>query len=308
MKSSPPRSVPFWTRIVASGPLPGSSVASSTVPWARGSGLAFRSSSSACSRIWSSSSWTFLPVLAEIGVARVVPPNSSSTTPCASRSCFTFCTLAVGRSILLIATTSGTPAFLACEIASIGCGMIASSAATPRATKSVTRPPPARQLLEGEPDDLLRRHLQDVRELGDRDELGHPHQRLLALLLVAPLLLLDLPEARPLLAAVSALFRHRSLDRRQGARDVLGHRLLIHQRLLALLALLPLLAPPLLERNRTGRGRGDRSGRNGHGAAGRGTRHGLGPHRRRDHGPRRGGRGGGRGEGRGGGGPGGGAG
>jgi len=47
-------------------------------------------------------------------------------TPCASKSCFTFCTLAAGRSILLIATTSGTPAFLACEIASIVCGMIAS--------------------------------------------------------------------------------------------------------------------------------------------------------------------------------------
>src|SRR6266700_3931903 len=117
MKSSPPRSVPFWTRMVASGPLPGSSVASSTVPWARRSGLAFRSSSSACSRIWSSSSCTFLPVLAEIAVASVVPPNSSSTTPCASRSCFTFCTLALGRSILLMATTSGTPAFLACDMA-----------------------------------------------------------------------------------------------------------------------------------------------------------------------------------------------
>src|SRR5213080_2243982 len=110
MKSSPPRSVPYWTRIVASGPFPGSSVASSTVPWARRSGLALRSSSSACSRIWSSSSCTFLPVLAEIGVASVVPPNSSSTTPCASRSCFTFCTLAVGRAILL---NAGVPLVVA---------------------------------------------------------------------------------------------------------------------------------------------------------------------------------------------------
>jgi hypothetical protein len=32
-------------------------------------------------------------------------------------------TLAAGRSILLIATIIGTPAFLACEIASIVCGM-----------------------------------------------------------------------------------------------------------------------------------------------------------------------------------------
>src|SRR5206468_211347 len=60
------------------------------------------------------------------------------------------------------------------------------------------------ELLEGEADDLLGGYLQDVRELGDRDELGHAHQRLLALLLVAPLLLLDLAEARPFLAAVRA--------------------------------------------------------------------------------------------------------
>src|SRR5256886_11547497 len=59
-----------------------------------------------------------------------------------------------------------------------------------------------RSLLEGEPDDLFGGHLQDVGELGDRDELGHPYQRLLALLLVAPLLLLDLAEARTFLAAV----------------------------------------------------------------------------------------------------------
>src|SRR5437667_5383961 len=114
----------------------------------------------------------------------------------------------------------------------------------------------------------------------------------------SPLLLLDLAEARPFLAAVRALLRHRPFDRRQGARDVLGDRFLIHQRLLALLALLPLLAPPLLQRNRARRRRGDWSGRRGHGAAGSGTRHRLGPQGGRDHGTRRGGRG--RGEGRGG--------
>src|SRR5438309_8470784 len=48
---------------------------------------------------------SLVPFLAEIGVINVVPPNSSSTTPCVNRSCFTFCTLAVGRSILLMATT-----------------------------------------------------------------------------------------------------------------------------------------------------------------------------------------------------------
>src|SRR2546425_12194590 len=67
------------------------------------------------------------------------------------------------------------------------------------------------------------------------------------------LLLLDLAEARTLLAAVRALLRHGPFDRRQGARDVLGHGFLIHQRFLALLALLPLLAPPLLQRNRARR-------------------------------------------------------
>src|SRR3989454_474905 len=76
--------------------------------------------------------------------ARVVPPSSSSTTWCDSRSCFTFCTLAAGRSILLIATTRGTPAFLAWEMASIVCGMIASSAATTSTTMSVTWAPRAR--------------------------------------------------------------------------------------------------------------------------------------------------------------------
>jgi hypothetical protein len=58
------------------------------------------------------------PFFAEIGVASTVPPNSSSTTLCDNRSCLTFCTLAAGRSILLIATISGTPAFLAWLIAS----------------------------------------------------------------------------------------------------------------------------------------------------------------------------------------------
>ncbi len=74
----------------------------------------------------------------------VVPPNSSSTTPCCRRSDFTFCTFACGRSILLIATTIGTPAFLACEIASIVCGITWSSAATTSTTMSVTCAPRAR--------------------------------------------------------------------------------------------------------------------------------------------------------------------
>ena len=75
---------------------------------------------------------------------RVFPPNSSSTTFCCSRSCFTFCTLALGRSILLIATISGTPAFRAWLMASIVWGMTWSSAATTSTTMSVTWAPRAR--------------------------------------------------------------------------------------------------------------------------------------------------------------------
>src|SRR5947207_1866435 len=275
--------------MVASGPLPGSSVASSTVPWALRSGLAFRSSSSACSRIWSSSSCTLVPALAEIGVASVVPPNSSSTTPCASRSCLTFCTLAVGRSILLIATTIGTPAFLACEIflahgleAERGRDQLDHIAVEPLVDRQHLP-----QLLEGERDDLLGGDLEVVGELGDGDELRHPHQRLLALLLVTSLLLLDVAEAGTFLAAVYALAPHRSFDRGEGTRDVLRHGLLVDQRLLPLLALLPLVAPPLFERARAGGRGGHRPGRDG--AAGRRAGHRLGAHGRGDHGARGGG-------------------
>ncbi len=113
-------------------------------PVARRFGFALRSRISACSRIWSSSAWTFVPFLAEISECSAWPPNSSSTTPCCSSSCFTFIGFAVGRSILLIATMIGTPAFLACEIASMVCGMTESSAATTSTTMSVTCAPRAR--------------------------------------------------------------------------------------------------------------------------------------------------------------------
>src|SRR5256886_2336255 len=312
MKSSPPRSVPFWTRIVASGPFPGSSVASSTVPWARRSGFAFRSSSSACSRIWSSSSCTPWPVLAEIGVA-----SPLGRAPPPPRHDVGFPDVVEQRGLAVVAVAHARAHRRArLEIACLFLGRLLGRGegilhlahrleAEGRCDQldhveieALVDRHHLPELLEGEADDLLGGYLQDVRELGDRDELGHAHQRLLALLLVAPLLLLDLAEARPFLAAVRALLRHRPFDRREGARDVLGDGFLIHQRLLALLALLPLLAPPLLQRNRARRRRGDRSGRRGHGAAGSGTRHRLGPHGGRDHGTRRGGRG--RGEGRGG--------
>jgi hypothetical protein len=56
--------------------------------------------------------------------------------------------LAWGRSILLIATIIGTPAFLACEIASMVCGMTESSAATTSTTMSVTCAPRARMAVK----------------------------------------------------------------------------------------------------------------------------------------------------------------
>jgi len=52
--------------------------------------------------------------------------------------------LASGRSTLLMATIIGTPAFLACEIASMVCGITESFAATTRMTMSVTCAPRAR--------------------------------------------------------------------------------------------------------------------------------------------------------------------
>ncbi len=144
MKLSPVASVPRCTSTVASGPLPGSSVASSTVPCIRASALALRSWSSACSSTFSSSPSIPTPFLALISADSTWPPNSSSTTLCWSRSCLTFGTLAEGRSILLMATTIGTPAFRACEMASTVWGITWSSAATTRTTMSVTWAPRAR--------------------------------------------------------------------------------------------------------------------------------------------------------------------
>src|SRR5206468_4300013 len=100
-------------------------------------------------------------------------------------------------------------------------------------------------------------HLERARQLGDGHELRDPHQRLLALALFAPPLLLHLTERRPLLAAVHALLADRRLQRGEGARNVLRHRFLIDQRFLALLALLALFAAPVIERRRARGGRCD---------------------------------------------------
>ena len=66
------------------------------------------------------------------------------TTSSATSSLFRRSRLAPGLSILFIATTSGTPAALAWEMASLVCGITPSSAATTRITMSVALAPRAR--------------------------------------------------------------------------------------------------------------------------------------------------------------------
>ena len=108
--TSPRLSVPLVTRMVAIGPLPLSSWASTTVPLAGASTGAFSSSTSACSSTCSSSSSTPVPILADTGTKGESPPYSSGKTCSATSSCLTRSGLASGLSILLIATTMGTPA------------------------------------------------------------------------------------------------------------------------------------------------------------------------------------------------------
>ena len=84
------------------------------------------------------------PVLADTPTKGTSPPYSSGTTLCATSSWRTRSGLASGLSILVMATTSGTSAARACEIASIVCGITPSSAATTRITISVALAPRAR--------------------------------------------------------------------------------------------------------------------------------------------------------------------
>ena len=74
----------------------------------------------------------------------VSPPQSSGIRPRSASSFLTRSGLALGLSILLIATTIGTLAARAWSIASTVCGMTPSSAATTSTTMSVTLAPRAR--------------------------------------------------------------------------------------------------------------------------------------------------------------------
>ena len=81
---------------------------------------------------------------AETSTKIVSPPHSSGCRPWLTSSERTFSGCASGRSILLTATTIGTPAARAWSIASIVCGITPSSAATTRTATSVTFAPRAR--------------------------------------------------------------------------------------------------------------------------------------------------------------------
>ncbi len=105
---SPTRSVPSCTRIVATGPRPLSSLASSTVPDAFRFGLAFSSLNSVTSSTISSSAGMFSRFFADSGTVTVWPPQSSGTSPRSDSSFFTRSGLAFALSILLIATRIGT--------------------------------------------------------------------------------------------------------------------------------------------------------------------------------------------------------
>ena len=134
-------SVPLSTSRDAIGPLALSSLASSTVPIASLSGLAFSSSTSACSKIISSRLVMPSPVFADTGTLMTSPPQSSTRTPFSARSFLTISGFAPGLSILLMATMIGTPAAFAWLMDSMVCGLTLSSAATTSTAMSVACAP-----------------------------------------------------------------------------------------------------------------------------------------------------------------------
>ena len=142
--TSPARSVPLWTKIQATGPIPRVISDSMTTPRAGLSGLAFRSSISASSSSISISSSTPSPFLAEMSFMMVLPPHASSTNSYCVNCWRIRSGWASGLSHLFTATTMGTSAALAWSIASTVCGITPSSAATTSTTMSVALAPRAR--------------------------------------------------------------------------------------------------------------------------------------------------------------------
>ena len=141
---SPTDRVPSWTSTVATGPRPLSRRASSTVPMAGRLGLPLSSFMSATSSSISSSWSRFWRFLAETLTNTASPPHSSGIRPRSESCCLTRSGWASGLSILLTATTIGTPAARAWSMASSVWGITPSSAATTSTTMSVTLAPRAR--------------------------------------------------------------------------------------------------------------------------------------------------------------------
>ena len=109
------------------------------------------------------------------------------------------------------------------------------------------------QLFEREGDDLGGRHLQNVRKLGDGNELVHPNQCLLSLALLGLPLLLQLSEGGLVIATADALLGGPALDRRERTTDVRLHGFHVDLRALPLL---PLLLVPAAVIGGFARGRG----------------------------------------------------
>ena len=111
------------------------------VPVASRSGFAFRSRTSASSKIFSSSLSMFNPFFAAISWLWNLPPHSSTRIFICDNCSYIFFELAPSLSILLMAKTIGTPAAWAWLIASRVCGITASSAAITITAISVTLAP-----------------------------------------------------------------------------------------------------------------------------------------------------------------------
>ena len=107
-------------------------------------GFALRSSISASSNTFSSSSSTPMPFLALISWHWYLPPHSSTRRFMFARSSRILSGLAPGLSILFMANTIGTLAACACAIASRVVGITLSSAAMMMIAMSVTCAPRAR--------------------------------------------------------------------------------------------------------------------------------------------------------------------
>ena len=113
-------------------------------PPARPVGSPFSSARSATIRTVSSRPSRFALVFAETSTNSVSPPHSDGTRPRSTIWVRTRLGSASSLSILLTATTTGTPAALAWSSASTVCGITPSSAATTSTAMSVICAPRAR--------------------------------------------------------------------------------------------------------------------------------------------------------------------